>query len=198
MKIVHLSFLIGLTIVLTACPDMRTESSQQKLFKNHMDLPDLERIQYSGINFQLSKLFEDNLNFEYVIKDAALSRTIYDLGLHFSTEVFTESDATVFNYSLQTETDNLNAVHNYYALKRQNSLYEHFSSVKKKGPRENGYPSIIQTIEGPGYEGGDTLSYMMATVDVNKKYYVFQLIGKKGNIGYLYDDFIAILKSIRK
>lgn len=198
MKAVHLSFLIVLTLLLTACPDIRRESAQQKLFKNHMDLPELKRIQYYGVSFQLSKLFEDNYDVEYVIKNDALSKSIYDLGLNFSTEVFNETDAEMFKYSLETETDNLNAVHDYYAAKRQNSMYEHFSSVKKKGPRENGYPSIIQTIEGPGYESGDTITYMMATVDINKRYFVFQMIGKKGHIGYLYDDFIAIIKSIRK
>lgn len=198
MKIVHLSFLIVLMLVLTACPEIRTEGAQQKLFKNHMDLPELNRVKYYGISFQLSKLFEDNFDFEYVIKDQAMSKSIYDLGLNFSAEMFTQSEADLFKYSIGEDRDNLNAVHDYYVIKRQNSMYEHFSSIKKKGPRNSGFPTVIQTIEGPGYEGGDTVTYMMATVDVNDKYYVFQLIGKKGHIGYLYDDFLDIIKSIKK
>jgi hypothetical protein len=198
MKAVHLSFLFVLMFTMTACPDIRTEGSQQKLFKNHMDLPDLKRVNYYGISFQLSNLFEDNFDLEYVIKDEALSKSIIDLGLNFSTELFYESEANLFKLSLENESDNLNAVHDHYVITRQNSMYEHFTSIKKKGPRNSGFPSIVQTIEGPGYEGGDTITYMMATVDVNKKYYVFQLIGKKGHIGYLYDDFMAIIKSIQK
>jgi hypothetical protein len=38
----------------------------------------------------------------------------------------------------------------------------------------------------------------MATVHVYDKFYVFQLIGKKENMGYLNDDFLAILNSIEK
>lgn len=198
MKLIHLSFLILLSFLFTACPEIRQENAQEKLFKNNMDLPDLKRVNYHGISFKLSKLFEDSYDTDFVIKDDAMTQIIQELDLNFSAEKFSKSDAEMIKFQLSEYLDNVDAVHDHYVYKRQSTLESYFTSVKKKGPRESGYPSVIQTIEGSSYEDGDTVTYFMGTVDVNDNYYVFQLIGKKQHMGYLYDDFLAILKSVKR
>jgi len=53
-------------------------------------------------------------------------------------------------------------------------------------------------VHGGSYSTNTPSSYFIATVDIGGEYYVFQLIGKKDNMGYLYDDFIELLSSIEK
>jgi len=100
MKLIHLSFLILLSFLFTACPEIRQENAQEKLFKNNMDLPDLKRVKYHGISFKISKLFEDSFDKDFVLKDDAMTRIIYDLDLNFSAEKFSKSDAEMIKFQL--------------------------------------------------------------------------------------------------
>ena len=58
--------------------------------------------------------------------------------------------------------------------------------------KQNG---VFQTVEG-GRKYDKKLMYFFATIEKNRNYYVFQLVGKSENMGYLKDDFFTILKSI--
>lgn len=198
MKFIHILFLLTLVVLLTACPRVQYEDAKKKLYKNHMDLPDPEINYYSGIRFKLSNLFTDAYNKDYVLKDDALTRVIYDLDLNFSIEEFDASEAQAFQFAFSENTDLLNAVHDHYSFKRQNSLEEHFTSIKKSVPKTVGFNGVIQTIEDTEDLDEENLLYIMSTVEIRNKYYVFQLIGKKDNMGYLYDDFLNILNSIDK
>lgn len=198
MKSAHIIVLFSISLLLTACPGTKYEDAGKKLHTNNMDLPDPKINYYRGIRFKLSKLFEDSYDTDFVINDNALTKIIYDLDLNFSVEKFDKNDAISFQFSFSDKTDLLNAVHDYYVFKRQKSLYEQFTSIKKPVPKEVGFNGVVQTIEGENYEGDEILTYFMATIEVYDNYYVFQLIGKKENMGYLYDDFISMLNSIEK
>ncbi len=198
MKIVNLFSLFCLFILLTACPGSNYENAQKKLEKNNMDLPDPIKQYHNGIHYKLSNLFEEGYDKDFVIKDDASTKVIYELGLNFSVEAFDKNEAKVFQFAFTDSVDLLNAVHDQYIHKRQNSLFEQFTSIKKPLEKSVGFDGIIQTIEGKTYEFDKSSTYLMATVEIGDNYYVFQLIGLKENMGYLYDDFLDILNSIEK
>ncbi len=198
MKIVNLCFLICLFILLTACPGSNYENAQKKLEKNNMDLPAPVKKYHNGIHYQLSNLFEDSYNKDFVLKDDATTKIIYELELNFSVEAFDQNEAKAFQFAFTDSVDLLNAVHDQYVIKRQNSLFHQFTSIKKPLDKSVGFKGITQTIQGETYENDRTSTYFMATVQVGDNYYVFQLIGRKENMGYLYDDFLDILNTIEK
>lgn len=198
MKAIHLLTFFILTVVLTACPGNGNVNAKKKLFENRMDLPDPVKTYHDGIHFMLSNLFETNYNSDFVLKDDATLKIIYDLELNFSVETFSKLEAESFRFAFSEQTDLLNAVHDNYAIRRQKSLSKHFSSIKKAVSNEVGFNGVIQTIEGEEFYQDGKLLYLMATIEIDNAYHVFQLIGKKENMGYLYDDFLTILNSIEK
>lgn len=200
MKLVNLILLLGCGVLFTACPGVDYEDAGDKLFKNNMDLPDPEKRYHDGVKFMLSSLFEDSYNTDFVLKDNATTKVIYDLDLNFSVESFTKVEAEAYKFNFSEETDLLNAVHDNYVYARQRSLPSYFTSVKKPVSKKVGFKGVFQTIKGTAvedYDGADLL-YLTATIEVGEKFYVFQLIGKTDNMGYLKDDFEDILNSIEK
>lgn len=160
-----------------------------------MDLPDLNRTYYKGISFFISDLFENDYDDDYTIKSDANTQIIYDIGLRFSVEMFDTDEAETILYGFEGETDRLNAVHDNYVIRRQESLYENAISIKKEFNTKK-FKGLIQTVHGDEY--GDLLStsYFTATLEVDDRYFVFQMIGKRENMGYLYDDFTDMLNSV--
>lgn len=161
-----------------------------------MDLPELERQYYKGLTYELSNLFTNDYDDSYVLGTDAETRVIYDIGLYFSVEHFSESEADVLRYAFEVDTDPLNAVHDNYILKRKESLYQTIHSVKKELPKSVRYPGFVQVIHGDNYSESYSTTYFTATLEVEGSYFVFQMIGKRENMGYLYDDFIALLSSV--
>lgn len=198
MKRVQLFLFPLLLLTLTACPGNSYEDARKKLYKNHMDLPDPIKVYHDGVRFKISELFEDSYDNSFVLKANALTKIIYDLDLNFSVEKFSKFEAESYKFAFSENTDLLNAVHDHYAIKRQNSLEKHFSSIKKSVSKKVGFNGVIQTIEGEEFEDDGELLYFMSTIQIDENYFVFQLIGKKENMGYLYDDFVDILNSIEK
>lgn len=198
MKFIYIPSLFTMLFVLTACPGRQYENAQKKLYKNHMDLPTAVKRSHDGIHFKISELFENSYDKDFVLKANATTKIIYDLDLNFSVESFDKNEAEAFKFAFSDDIDLLNAVHDQYIVKRQNSLYDHFTSIKKKAPKNVGFNGITQTIEGKTYEDEGFCTYFMSTIQVGDKYYVFQMIGMKDNMGYLYDDFLEIIKSIEK
>lgn len=198
MKIVNLCTLFCLSILLTACPGSNYENAQKKLGKNNMDFPDPMKQYHDGIHYKISSLFEEGYEKDFVIKDDATIKVIYELGITFSVEAFDKNEAKAFQFAFTDSVDLLNAVHDQYVVKRQNSLFHQFTSIKKPVDKSVGFNGITQTIQGETYENDKSSTYFMATVEVGDQYYVFQLIGLKENMGYLYDDFLDILNSIEK
>jgi hypothetical protein len=182
--------------LLTACPEPSSKSPLELIQENNMDLPDPVRLYHKGLHFKLSKLFEITNYDNMVIQDDAAVRVIEQLSLYFTVESFTQTEADGYAYSFDTEVDDLDAVHDVYSDKRLNSLKQSTISIKKVTPESVKYPGYIQVISGARYENDEPTTYFLATLQVNSKYYVFQLIGKAENMGYLHDDFIEILSSV--
>jgi len=199
MKFINIALFFISVFVLTACPSSKPyEDAVKKLHKNRMDLPNPILSYHDGIRFKVSELFEENYSPTYVLKDDATTGIIYDLDLNFSVESFTKAEAEAFQFAFSDSTDLLNSVHDQYVLKRENSLFDYKTSIKKSVPKTVGFTGIIQTIQGATYEFGTQTTYLMSTIEIGDKFYVFQLIGVKHNMGHLYDDFLDILNSIEK
>lgn len=189
-----------IAFVLTACPSEPSsfESDLEKLQNNKMDFPDLRTQYYEGINYKLSDLFYRIYYDEFVIQDDAVVRIIEELDLYFTVELFSEEDAIYAQNEFTEEIDLLDAVHDMYAIKRINSLDQSSVSVKKEVPENVQFPGYIQVISGSTYKNNYPTTYFMATLKVEDEYYVFQMIGKKENMGYLHDDFIDIISSVSR
>lgn len=161
-----------------------------------MDLPEPLGFSHKGLNFKLSKLFERSSYNNMVIQDDAAVRVISQLSLYFTVESFSQSEADAYAYSFDTEIDPLDAVHDVYSEKRLETLDEYTVSIKKAVPKSVKFPGYIQVLSGSRHKNDQPTTYFMSTIQVGNKYYVFQLIGKEDNMGYLHDDFIKILSSI--
>jgi hypothetical protein len=200
MKALKIFVFLSCGVMFSACPGANYENAADKLFKNGMDLPDPQKGYHDGIKYKISSLFEDSYSADFVLKNNATTKVIYDLDLNFSIESFTRAEAEAFKFNFSEETDLLNAVHDNYVYARQRSLDSYFTSIKKPVNKKVGFKGVFQTIKGSGleeYESEDLL-YLTATIEVGEKFYVFQLIGKSENMGYLKDDFEDILNSIEK
>jgi hypothetical protein len=200
VKILKLISLIVIVFVVTGCPATNYESDSKKIQNNNMNFPNLEKQYYNGIKYKLSDMFENDYDDDYVLTDNASTKIVYGLDVNFSIEAFNQEEAEVIQYAFDDEIDLFNAVHDNYVLKRKASLYEPSISIKKPTPKNVGYPGYIQVINGSpySYDEDEGSSYFTATLNIDGIYYVFQLIGKKSNMGYLYDDFIDILSSVEK
>lgn len=197
MKIPALIALFATFVLCTACPGTQQKYDLDKILENNMDLPELGSRYYKGLSYELSDLFQDDYDASYVIGTDAETYLIYDIGLYFSVEFFSESDADVLRYVFDEVTDPLNAVHDNYILKRLESMNQTVHSVKKELPESVKYPGFIQVVHGDTYSDSYSTTYFTATLKANDGYYVFQMIGPRQNMGYIYDDFIALLSSVK-
>lgn len=198
MKFYIFIALTGIFLLTTACPGSTFDTDLKKLQKNGMDFPDLRRVYYNGINFKLSDMFVNDYENNYTLTENADTKVIYALDLNFSVESFTEEDAEVYRYAFDEDIESLDAVHDNYIIQRKKSLYDNATSIKKELPKSVKYPGYIQVVHGGSFSTEAESSYFTATLDINGQYYVFQMIGKRENMGYLYDDFIDILSSVEK
>mgnify|MGYP000586677918 CR=1 FL=1 len=161
-----------------------------------MDFPDPKKESYKNIEYMLSDMFVYGYDDHFTLSDDADTKVIYELGINFSVEVFEPEEAEVIQFSFDKKIDLHRAVHENYILRRQASLYEHTTAIIKETPKSVSFPGYIQTVHGNQFEYNEASSYFTATLEIDSSYYVFQLIGKKENMGYLYDDFIDILASV--
>ncbi len=197
MKIGTLISLIGAFFLLTACPGSRSKSALGQIQENGMDFPDLKSQRFSVVKFQLSSLFDRDYGVDYTIQNNASGFVIYDMDIHFSVERFESEEIELIQFAFEDEIPPMDAVHDNYVLKREASLEDAETGIKKELPKSVKFPGYIQVIEGARSDYGETSSYLTATLEIGSEYYVFQLIGREENMGYLYDDFIDILSSVR-
>ncbi len=198
MRLMTVIFLLGYAFVLMACPPSR-KSDLKQIQANNMDLPDLNYVGYEGIDFALSDLFDKEYTSDFAYSgDDAMCRVIRSLDVYFSVEVFGAMEVVEFSKEInQSSSDELNIVQDFYVAKRVNSLYDPMVSIKKEVPNRVKFPGFIQVIKGKEYEYEEPTNYFTATLKVGNQYYVFQLIGTADNMGYLYDDFVDLLSSVR-
>lgn len=164
-----------------------------------MDFPDLRMHGFMGIQYQLSQLFDQDYGFDYAIQDNAAGYVIYDMDVYFCVEKFDANDADVISFAFDLPSiSRLDAVHDNYILRRKASLEDPEVGIKKELPKSVKFPGFLQVQSGARFDYGPHTSYFTATLEIDGEYFVFQLIGKEENMGYLYDDFIAILSSVRR
>lgn len=162
-----------------------------------MDFPNLRSQRYSSIKFQLSELFDRDYGVYHTVQDNAIGFVIHDMNVHFTVEKFINDEVEMIQFAFDDEIAPLDAIHDNYILKRGESLIEPtYTGIKKELPGTINFPGFIQVVEGAGSDYEDALSYFTATLEIGNDYYVFQLIGMEGNMGYLYDDFLDILSSV--
>ena len=58
-----------------------------------MDFPENRKVFYNGISFEISDLFHNSYNDFFCIQDNAETKSIYEMDLNFSVEVFDEDEA---------------------------------------------------------------------------------------------------------
>ena len=197
MKPVLLTSLIGAFFLLTACPGSRSKSALKQVQDNGMDFPDLRSQRFSVVKFQLSNLFDRDYGVDYTLQDDAAGFVIYEMDLHFSVERFASDEIELIQFAFEDDISPMDAVHDNYILKREASLEDAETGIKKELPKSVKFPGYIQVVEGARSDYGETSSYFTATIEVGNDYYVFQLIGVEEHMGYLYDDFMDILSSVR-
>lgn len=180
---------------LISCSSKR-KSDIKKLQENKMDFHEMTRYNFEEISYMHPSFMESDVYSNNCLAELSESYISYDLDLEFSVELFSQSRVDVIKYSLDEQKDDLNAVHDYHIKARESSLNEFSTSIKKKLPSKLGRRGFIQIINGNTYDDGDDSSYFVSTVEINGKCYVFQLIGIRENMGYLYDDFMTIISSI--
>ena len=120
------------------------------------------------------------------------------MDLNFSVETFGKYDVETIQYAFNQDISPLDAVHDNYIIRRQNSLSDPSTSIKKSTPKSVKYPGYIQVVSGSPYSNENPSSYFIATLEIEGEYFVFQMIGTHKNMGYLYDDFIDLLSSVEK
>jgi hypothetical protein len=197
MKALHFFCLTGILLILTACPST-SEPGLSKVESNRMDFPDPEQRSHDGITFKLSELFKDSYYTDYVIQDNATTKSIYDMHIHFSVETFEKKDIESMEFMTESDKGNLEMIHEFYIQSRLASLEENSVSIRKKVPKNVGFPGYIQVVEGGSSLDEKWASYFTSSVEIDGKIFVFQLVGPKDHMGYFYDDFLEILKSIEK
>lgn len=197
MKALHFFCLTGILLILTACPST-SEPGLSKVESNGMDFPDPEQRSHDGITFKLSELFKDSYYTDYVIQDNATTKSIYDMHIHFSVETFEKKDIESMEFMTESDKGNLEMIHEFYIQSRLASLEENSVSIRKKVPKNVGFPGYIQVVEGGSSLDEKWASYFTSSVEIDGKIFVFQLVGPKDHMGYFYDDFLEILKSIEK
>jgi hypothetical protein len=195
-------FFIGIAFVITACPSGNgRQSDLKRIQENNMDLPDLYTESFEGIDFQLSELFKKDYQNDHTLKgSSAFCKKIRGIDTHFTLEVFDDYDVNQFTEEFEDSDGQLNpldVVHDYYILKRHESLSNPGLSIKKILPKRVKQKGYIQIVEGSKYASGTGSTYFTATIEIKGEYYVFQLIGVADNMGYLYDDFLDILASVK-
>ncbi len=196
MRTIKLFALLSVGLLFTACPPSDQFDAEKKIHNNNNNLPKPIKETFDGITFELSSIFEYNYDNYYTLKTEAFTRSNYDLGLRFSVESFSANEVSVIKFAFDEEMDDIEALHTYYIKKRQESVESQFTSEMKPIPSNIGLDGFIQVIDGQKYEESISSTYFTATFKIDSQIYVAQMIGKTGNMDYLYDDFLVILRSI--
>jgi hypothetical protein len=197
MRIQYFLSILLAGFILSGCPN-GNERALSKVKTNRMNFPDPAKRTHDGISFDLSELFTDSYYSDYVLQKTATTKAIMEMNVHFSVETFGEYDIKKFRFISQSEEPDLELVHKYYISKRLQSLEEYSTSIRKKVPEKVGFPGYVQVIEGGSTYDSQLSTYMTASVKIDEKIFVFQLIGPSKHMGYFYDDFLGILRSIEK
>ena len=203
MKSLTILTLFVSAFLLTGCPGGSSGgggylSDLERVQSNHMDFPSPRTRYFDGVRYKLSDIFYSHYNNDYVISDDYELAANNQLNIYFSIESFSFDDAEEFKFGFENIDDLslLDAVHDHYAIRRNSTLEEATVSAKKSVPKEVAFPGVMQVITGSTYSHSPINSYFFATLELEDRILVIQLIGGEESMQYFYDDFIEILTSI--
>ena len=196
-----LSFYFGIFIclwtILCGCPsaDLNTQDLKE-LRQNHYDFKKWKRNYFKGIYFDLPKNFEKG-NTDFMYKADGLSKVNYQLGVYISVEHFDSNEAEEFAFNFEEEIPKLTAVHEFYMDERRKSFQYLENSIKTDLPVGSKLKGSMEVIYGRVDEFDYDLKYVIATLEKNNQWYVFQFITSQDLSAYLFDDFKKIIQSVR-
>lgn len=198
MKLISQALLfVFLWVLVCGCPSPTIANDELKeLRANHYDFKDLVRKSYRGLYFDVPKSFITTYS-DYLYKKDGLSLSSPQLGVYLSVEQFTKSEADEFVFSYEWDVPKYIAVQDFYMEQRRNSLLYLENSIRTDLPKGSKLKGAMEVVFGRADEYSDDLKYMIATVEKDNNYYVFQFITSQELSAYLFDDFKAIVKSAR-
>jgi hypothetical protein len=130
-------------------------------------------------------------------KADGLSKVNYQLGVYISVEQFDASEADKYSFSFDEKVPKLTAVHEFYMNERRISFQYLENSIKTDLPKGSKLPGSMEVIFGRVDEYDYDMKYVIATVEKNNQWYVFQFITSQDLAAYLFDDFKKIIQSVR-
>jgi hypothetical protein len=198
MKTAFLFLVFFTFLAISSCKSKNYKTSKNELMSKQMDFISFEERFYKGIKFQLPSNFRTKERPKFTLKSNSFAEYMPELNLYFSIERFTQKEGIKIQNEFTENTSMLDAINDQYIYKRQASLYNSYTSVKKEISSNLKYNGCMQVIQGETYDGYDKNCYFTATIQVLDEYYIIQLIGPKNNMGYLYDDFNEIISSVKK
>lgn len=169
---------------------------EAEFYKNNKNFTLDKKIEYKGISFTIPSFFENASYADIVVSNQALKRNTYLFNIHFTVEVFENTDQ-VFRYfpELEVNKDVQNALQDAYVRRRASVSEDYYISIKKKLPERILKHALIQVVGRQNFESNE-LFYVVSTAKLNEKYYVIQWIAPKQVLSYTYDDFERILSSV--
>lgn len=169
------------------------EGKIKKLYNNQMDFVDWNPITYENVTFYLPDEFETTFADHFVIEPShSQVFSIYDLGIYMSVERFAKHQTNEITELFDNEIHPLDAVHEHYIYKREQSLgrdYQVETSLKKKLNNRLKHSGWKQVVHGKRYRNAERMSYFTVTVEIQEEYYVFQWAGEEDKMSYFWDDF---------
>lgn len=199
MKPVNQIFLFAsLWLILCGCPSPGNEKDDlQELQKNRYDFKQFAKKHYRGIYFDCPVPLKNSPVTNYLYKKDGLSLVNRDIGIFLSVEKFTasEADAALFHYD--EGVSKLTAIHELYVEQRRKSLKYLENSIRTDLPEGTKLPGAMEVIYGRKDDYEVDLKYIIATVEKDNNWYVFQFVVGQELSAYLFDDFKKILRSAR-
>lgn len=200
----NILFVLLFLPLLYGCPNVNNTSKDAKeLYANHMDFKKWKKVAAKGISFKIPECFDEEKYTNFTIENInSFKRSNVSLGLYFSVEVFSDTNAILFQY-VNNEKSPLHAVQSNYISKIEQGLSNRgayrTSIVKKISTKNKCISQIVieNFVRQYKWDTDYTSSYFVATMKVRGKYYVFQFIGRKENQKYFYNDFLKILFSVK-
>ncbi len=196
--VTQIFFFASLWLILCGCPSPgNRKDDMAELKKNRYDFKKLVKKNYRGIYFDCPLALENSFVTDHLYKKDGLSLSNRDIGIFLSVEKFdsTEADAAMFYF--EEEIPRLTAIHEMYMEERRKSLKYLENSIKTDLPEGVKLPGSLEVIYGRQDDYEQDLKYIIATVEKDNSWYVFQFVVGQDLSGYLFDDFKDLLKSVR-
>lgn len=200
MKLTNLIFLIAFCCTsFYGCVSKgpSRKNAMKELRENNYDFKIFAPQSYRGIYFDAPDVFEISYVIDHMYKGDGLSLDNEQIGVYLSIEQFNKSEAETFLFSENGDYSELDVVHSFYIQQRENSLKYATTSVKEDFAVKTKLPAAFQVVMGRRDNISEDLIYMIATVEKNNEWYVFQFVCNAELSSYLLDDFKDIIKSAR-